>query len=109
MSVRLSVRPSENKLIVAWLGFVLLVFVTLGVDGLLLAANSTLQPRLVLVAHLFIRRRGVFRPGRASKKRIFMLSRQYFQGIFWVVFPGFFPLGIPKVQRVLNLVDLEKC
>ena len=26
-----------------------------------------------------------------------------------MVFPGFFPLGIPKVQRVLNLVDLEKC
>ena len=23
-------------------------------------------------------------------------------------FPGFFPLGIPKVQRFANLVDLEK-
>ena len=32
-----------------------------------------------------------------------------FVGIFWVVFPGFFPLGIPKVQRHSNLVDLEKC
>ena len=92
---------------VALLGFVLLVFVTLGVGGSLLAANSTLQLRLVLVAHLFIRRRGVFRPGGASKTRIFMLSRQYFQGIFWVVFPGFFPLGIPKVQWALNLEDRE--
>ena len=25
-----------------------------------------------------------------------------------MVFPGFFPLGIPKVQRCDNLVDLEK-
>ena len=32
-----------------------------------------------------------------------------FVGIFWVVFPGFFPLGIPKVQRNANPVDLEKC
>ena len=90
-------------------GLVLPVLVMLEVGGFLLAAKSTLQPRLDLVAHLFIRRRGVFRPGRASKKRIFMLSRQYFQGIFWVVFPGFFPLGIPKVRKNAHLVDLEKC
>ena len=34
-----------------------------------------------------------------------------FSGIFRVVFPGFFPLGIPKVQRNANLVesDLENC
>ena len=31
-----------------------------------------------------------------------------FSGIFRVVFPGFFPFGIPKVQRCDNLVDLEK-
>ena len=32
----------------------------------------------------------------------------FFVGIFWVVFPGFFPLGIPKVQRNVNLIDLVK-
>ena len=32
-----------------------------------------------------------------------------FVGIFWAVIPGFFPFGIPKVQRITNLVDLEKC
>ena len=31
-----------------------------------------------------------------------------FVGGFWVVFPGFFPLGIPKVQRKIYLIDLVK-
>ena len=33
----------------------------------------------------------------------------FFVGIFYVVFPGFFPFGIPKLQRDATLVDLEKC
>ena len=77
-------------------------------------ANFSKQTKIVIIDETcrfssLERCKGVFRPGRASKNRIFMLSRQYFQGIFWVVFPGFFPLGTPKVQRIANFVDLEKC
>ena len=36
-----------------------------------------------------------------------MLRRGFFVGIFWVVFRCAFPLGIPKVQKNANLVDLE--
>ena len=32
---------------------------------------------------------------------------QLFVGIIRLFFPGFFPLGIPKVQKETNLVDLE--
>ena len=72
------------------------------------AATRLLRFLFVNVFRCLCGRGLVSRPGYASTKRL-LLDFQFFVGIFWVVFPGFFPLGIPKVQRIANLVDLEKC